>query len=84
MKNRVARWVVFVCLLLGVGALALYALKGSFIPRPIPKVEKYEPWNEELVEVVSGMPIQEGGRLKPFSTWAMFRLYSIHSKRKIK
>ncbi len=84
MKNKKTRWCVFCILLLGIAAIAVVAIRGSLVPRTVPKVASYEPWSPELVELVEAMPVQEGGRLKPFSTWSMFRLYSIHSKRKIK
>ena len=84
MKSRVARWAVFCVLILGVLSVALYALKETYMPRSVPEIESYQPWDPELVDFVGSLPVQEGGRTKPFSTWAMYRLYSIHSKKKIK
>lgn len=84
MNNKIKRWCVFSILLIGIAAVAVIAIRGSIVPRKVPKLSEYQPWSPEIVELMADMPVQEGGRLKPFSTWSMFRLYSIHSKRKIK
>jgi len=83
MDSTLRRWIVFVILFLGVVIGGVYALRGSVVPKQLPKVENYERWDPELVKYVAQMPVQEGGRLKPFSTWASFALYGIHSKRTI-
>lgn len=84
MSIKLRKILVFSALMLGILSMASLAIRGSLVPRSVPEIESYEPWDKELVEFVADMPVQEGGRLKPFSTWAAFRMYGIHSKRKIK
>jgi ABC-type transport system involved in cytochrome c biogenesis permease subunit len=41
------------------------------------------PWSEEVVEAFSLIPVQDGGRVKPLSTFAGFQLLRINGKRSI-
>ncbi|MDB9741855.1 cytochrome c biogenesis protein CcsA [Akkermansiaceae bacterium] len=84
MKSKIKRITVFAVLVVSILSLSIYALKEVYIPRSVPVVEEYTPWDPELVELVASLPVQEGGRVKPFSTWAMYRLYSIHSGKNVK
>src|SRR5688572_24595393 len=38
------------------------------------------PWSKETLDIVSRIPIQEGGRIKPLSTFARFKLVSFNGK----
>lgn len=68
-----------ICLLVaaifGVGMLA--ARPASHLVR----VEHYAPWSSFLVERVGAMAVQDGGRLKPVSTYAGFHLLRTLGKR---
>jgi len=48
------------------------------------KVEGYTPWEEETVELVEAMPVQNGGRIKPLSTYAGFTMLGLHGARSMK
>ncbi len=41
-------------------------------------------WNEETLNLFARLPVQEGGRVKPVSTVAMFRLQAFSARRTIK
>jgi len=84
-KNQVwGKWVV--------AALALGALGVVFVnmlvdnmPKGAPqKVEGYVPWEKETLEVVESLPLQDGGRIKPFSTYAGFKMLQLHGARSMK
>lgn len=52
--------------------------KGSVV-----KVEGYQPWQPETVELMNQLPLQDGGRIKPFSTHAQFTMLRLRGDRKI-
>lgn len=72
-----------VLMILFIGVV-LVSMRGGIKKAPPKQVEGYKPWSEEVVKHVASMPMQEQERLKPISTWAAFKLYSMHSSRSIK
>ena len=82
--RKIGRWialVLLVCSLLAVIASVGYLLnkdKGTTV------VEGYTPWSEEVVAAANKLPVQSGGRVKPFSTFANFELLRLHGARSIK
>ena len=84
-KNPVwGKWVVAV---LAAGALAVVFVNMLIDNRPKgdpQKVEGYVPWEKESVEVVESLPLQDGGRIKPFSTFAGFKMLQLHGARSMK
>ena len=52
--------------------------KGSVV-----KVDGYQPWQPETVELMNQLPLQDGGRIKPFSTHAQFTMLRLRGDRKI-
>ena len=50
----------------------------------VQKVEGYEPWEEETVEMIESLPVQDGGRIKPLSTYAGFQMLGLHGARSMK
>ncbi len=40
-------------------------------------------WPEAVVEQVEGLPVQDGGRVKPFHTYAGFTLLRLHGSRRL-
>ena len=87
MKHKgsiLGRWIVAV---LALGALAIVFI-NMFIdnmPKGEPqKVEGYQPWEKETVELVESMLVQDGGRIKPLSTYAGFTMLGLHGARSMK
>ncbi len=68
-KNPVwGKWVVAA---LAAGALAVVFVNMLIdnMPKGDPqKVEGYVPWEKESLELVESLPLQDGGRIKPFAT----------------
>lgn len=70
-----------VCLLvLGVFAAGMMATRPA--SRPV-KIEHYTPWPSGLVDRVGAMAVQDGGRLKPASTYAGFHMLRSLGKRSL-
>ncbi|MCA8957531.1 MAG: cytochrome c biogenesis protein CcsA, partial [Planctomycetes bacterium] len=53
---------------------ALLTLLCSFTPGAAQQTERTGPWPAEVLEAVSRIPVQEGGRVKPLATLARFQL----------
>lgn len=47
------------------------------------KVPGYKPWEKETVDLVNQLPLQDGGRVKPFSTHAQFTMLRLRGDRQI-
>ncbi len=44
-------------------------------------LDGYTPWPTDIVELFERLPVQDEGRVKPFDTFAQFRMLRMHSKR---
>ena len=47
------------------------------------KIPGYKAWEKETVELMNQLPLQDGGRVKPFSTHAQFTMLRLRGDRKI-
>lgn len=82
--SNIGRWVVA---FLALGAMAVVFINMFVDNMPkgeAQKVEGYEPWEEESVELVESLPVQDGGRVKPISTYAGFTMLGLHGARSMK
>lgn len=48
------------------------------------KVGGYVPWEEETIELIEDLAVQDGGRIKPLSTYAGFQMLRLHGARSMK
>jgi ABC-type transport system involved in cytochrome c biogenesis permease subunit len=48
------------------------------------RVEGYKPWDPETLRIAEEIPVQNGGRIKPFSTYAGFTMLGLHGARSMK
>ena len=72
-KSTLGSWIVAVlALACASGGLRQPRHRQHAERRRCRKVEGYMPWEEETVEAVESLPVQEGGRIKPLSTYAGF------------
>ena len=55
-------------------AIIAHVIRQNITSDPLVKIPGYTPWSEEVVETVSKIPVQDGGRVKPFSTYSRFQL----------
>jgi ABC-type transport system involved in cytochrome c biogenesis permease subunit len=80
-------WGKWVVALLALGALGVVFLNMLIDNRPkgeVQNVEGYVPWEKESVKLVESLPLQDGGRIKPFSTFASFKMLQLHGARSMK
>lgn len=80
-SSKAGRWIA--------AALAVLALVTIFVnlvidntPKgEVRKVRGYTPWSKEALEIAGTLPIQDGGRIKPLSTYAGFTMLGLHGAR---
>ncbi|BCU78878.1 cytochrome c biogenesis protein CcsA [Luteolibacter sp. LG18] len=83
-RNVAVRWVALGFLLAGAALFGGIALVQK-LQEPKPRhIEAYTPWSEETLKIAESIPVQDGGRVKPLSTFAGFALYQIHGDRSMK
>lgn len=80
-RSKVGRWIAFVVMLLAIGGYGLYTLRLNVSSKESRVMNNYEPWEENVVKVSRDMAIQDGGRIKPFATWAGFNMLKLHGDR---
>ena len=80
--NQPARWILF-----GLGlllfALALWkTYENATPPDEVRNIPGYTAWEKETLAIADTIPVQDGGRIKPLTTYAgftMLRLYGARS-----
>ena len=83
-KSTIGKWIVAI---LAAAALAVVMVNLFIDNMPkgeVQKVEGYEPWEPETIALVEALPLQDGGRIKPFATYAGFRMLGLHGARSMK
>ncbi len=83
-KFYATRWVAAALALAGLGGLLYQVAKDNLPKGEVRKVEGYVPWSDETVKIAETIPVQEGGRVKPFSTQAGFTMLGFHGARSMK
>ena len=87
MQHKNPVWGKWVVAALAAGALAVVFVNMLIDNRPKgdpQKVEGYVPWEKESLKLVESLPLQDGGRIKPFSTYAGFKMLQLHGARSMK
>jgi ABC-type transport system involved in cytochrome c biogenesis permease subunit len=78
------RWIAAAIAMAGL-ALVFYQLVADNMPKgDVRKVEDYTPWSKETLAAAETLPMQEGGRIKPLSTYAGFTMLGLHGARSMK
>ena len=88
MKHRkgsiLGRWVVAVIAVVALAMVVSNMVIDNMPKGEAQKVNGYVPWEKETVELVESLPVQDGGRIKPLSTYAGFSMLGIHGARSMK
>ena len=87
MQAKGSGWGRWVIALLALGAMAVVFINMFVDNMPkgdAQKVEGYEPWQKETVAALESLPVQDGGRVKPLSTFAGFKMLGLHGARSMK
>ena len=82
--NRAARWTGFGLAIVVTILIAITTNREGYKKREYYEVEEYQKWSEEVVEIAKRIPVQDGGRVKPFETRAQFLMLKLHGARKMK
>lgn len=81
---RAGLWTAVVLAMLGLAAALYHVVKDNTPKGDVRKVDGYTPWSEETLLVAERIPVQDGGRIKPLSTYAGFTMLSLHGARSMK
>ncbi|MDX1681008.1 MAG: cytochrome c biogenesis protein CcsA [Akkermansiaceae bacterium] len=80
----VMRWVVAVLICLDLTNSIYKVAKENRSKGEPPVIEGYEPWSKEVLELAGKLPVQDGGRVKPLSTYARFTMLRLRGDRSMK
>ncbi|HEY1122057.1 MAG TPA: hypothetical protein VGE67_10675, partial [Haloferula sp.] len=83
-NSKIGRWIAAGLATLLLVAVFYNVVKDNMPKGDVRKVEGYKPWEEETLKVAETLPVQEGGRIKPLSTYAGFTMLSLHGARSMK
>ena len=83
-RSKIGRWIAFILVVLLLGGYGLYTLRINVSSEKPRVIEGYELWQQEVVDVARDISVQDGGRIKPFSTWAGFTMLQLHGARGMK
>lgn len=81
---KILRWSLTLFFLVLIFGAISYGINGVRPPREVREVEVYTPWSDEVVEAASAIPVQDNGRVKPFATYARFRMLSMYGAKAMK
>jgi ABC-type transport system involved in cytochrome c biogenesis permease subunit len=80
-SSKIGRWIAAVLAFVGLAAI-FYNLVVDNMPKgEVRKIDGYTPWSQETIEAAETIPIQNGGRIKPLSTFAGFTMLGVHGAR---
>ncbi len=78
------RWIAAVLAMLGLAAVFYNVVIDNMPKGDVRKIDAYTPWSAETIAIAETLPVQNGGRIKPLSTYAGFTMLSLHGARSMK
>ena len=82
--NGAARWTGFALAIVVTIWIAVVTNRDGYSKKEYQEVVGYSKWNKKTVDIAKGIPVQDGGRVKPFETRAQFLMLKLHGARKMK
>jgi ABC-type transport system involved in cytochrome c biogenesis permease subunit len=79
--SKPGRWIAAGLALLVLGVVFYNLVKDNQPAGEVRKIEGYTAIPKETLEIAETIPVQEGGRIKPLSTYAGFTMLSLHGAR---
>ena len=79
--STLGRWAAFFLVLIFIGGFGLLTLRKNVVSDTPAEIPAYKVWKEEAIAASSNLAVQDGGRVKPFSTWAGFTMLNLHGSR---
>ena len=83
-SSKVGRWIAAALALLGLVAIFTNLVIDNMPKGEVRKIDGYTPWPEETLKIAETLPVQNGGRIKPLSTFAGFTMLGLHGARSMK
>ena len=83
-KSSAGRWIAACLAAAGLAAVFYNVVKDNMPKGEVRKIEGYTPWPAETLLIAETLPIQDGGRIKPLSTYAGFSMLGLHGARSMK
>jgi len=80
-KVRLLGFSLTMLIILGVAGVGIRSL---IVPTPPKEVTGYAKWDVRVVKEMQTLPVQDGGRVKPFQTLARRYMYAMHGDRGMK
>lgn len=82
--KRFLRLGIVLVVLVAQFAIIAWAIKGVIPPSDRPEIAGYQKWSDEVIKAAESLPVQDGGRVKPLSTYAGFFMLNLHGSRTMK
>lgn len=80
-SSKIGRWIA-AGLAMAVLISVFYNLVIDNMPKgEVRQVADYTPWSAETLKIAETLPLQNGGRIKPLSTFAGFSMLGLHGAR---
>lgn len=83
-KSNIGRWIAVALALATLFMVLAQVAKDNRPKGDAREISGYVPWSKETVRLFETLPVQDGGRIKPFSTQAEFTMLSFHGARSMK
>ncbi len=83
-RPSTGRWIAAVLAAAGLATVFYNLLMDNMPKGEVREVENYTPWSAETLRTAAPLPIQDGGRIKPLSTYAGFTMLRLHGARSMK
>src|SRR6478672_2035439 len=80
-SNKAGRWIAAVLSLVVLGAVFYNVVVDNMPKGDVRKIEGYTPWSEDTIRIAETIPVQNGGRIKPLSTYAGFTMLGFDGAR---
>lgn len=78
------RWIAAALAMFGLAAVLYNVVIDNMPKGEVREIQTYTPWSAEALRLAETLPVQEGGRIKPLSTYAGFTMLSLHGARSMK
>ena len=82
--NKKIRLLGFSLTMLVILAVAGFGIRSLIVPSTPKEVTGYTNWDKRVVKEMQTLPVQDGGRVKPFQTLARRYMYAMHGDREMK
>jgi len=83
-RSLIGRWIAFGVVITGLIAVVVLLAMEMIPESTFRKIDGYTKWSKETVRVAEALPVQDGGRVKPFSTYAGFTMLRLYGSRSMK